>query len=137
MLQAFLARYIRFLQPRVPYLDTSSRGHLNYFPINLKLPGFITRIEQPLTDPAYQDSLTKRAIETAKRLDLTMNPRDGLTFRNGLLTYATVREGSACSYSLDSSGSYGEHNVDTAGQAITLHWVCGTFIRELADKLSS
>ncbi|HUS59838.1 MAG TPA: hypothetical protein VMX76_00410 [Nevskiaceae bacterium] len=137
-LQFLLAKYARSSQDslRFPYLGTSlSRGKVSYFPMDLRIPLFLAEVQQALTTADYQASLIQKALVMAQRLDLTINARDGLVFTNGLLKKAAVVEGNACQYDLVSSGEYAGHNVDTPNQAILLHWVCGTFIRDLTDSL--
>ncbi len=122
-----------------PSIGISPNYPIRYFPEGLKLPRFISETQLQLMDSDYQTFLIGKAVEFAQRLGLTVSPRDGLSFsENGLLDGVTVRPGEASLYYFDRGDhSYAEHNVDTPEQAITLHWVCGTFIRDLKQRFSS
>ncbi|HUS59954.1 MAG TPA: hypothetical protein VMX76_01060 [Nevskiaceae bacterium] len=133
-LQALLAIYVNGLQKNYrleyPYLNTSGRDQISFFPVDLRIPRHLCRSTDQLTGDCYQADFIEKAGRMAQRFNLHL--REMYFSQSGLLTKVSLRGGDACHYSLDESrGEYGEHNVDFSHQAILLHWICGTFIRDL------
>lgn len=132
-----VSEYMNFLtqDEKYAYVDCFNNGHQDvFFSNNLKIPRALAEKTKKTDNEFFKGRFALEASNIAGRFGVTLG---ALGFENQFLRYFSIKEGSACDYSIDqhsiSDYSYSPHNVDSSRQALALHGIGAAYINKLLD----
>ncbi|OGY09648.1 MAG: hypothetical protein A2700_02090 [Candidatus Blackburnbacteria bacterium RIFCSPHIGHO2_01_FULL_44_64] len=128
-------------RPLVPYVDGRSRGFpAVYYSRSLVVPREWLEPGDELTTERQRFSFLLEASNIAGRFGLTLARRAWQFTERGLLRDICIKEGNACTYSIETEDSihpneYVSHNVDTPHQALALHGIVAAHVNSILDRI--
>lgn len=112
---------------------------VSYHSRDLRIPDCVYNQEGVQTNEYYRYSFLLRANNIAGRFGVSVSHSQIAFDERGFLSHVAVVPGSACSYTLDASGTpdcqaYTGHNVDSPRQVLALHGIVAEHINDLLRR---